>query len=79
MFEFPYLIGAAGILYGYLSAMLKSENRHDDSDYLKFFRRYEFQSLLNGKNKNLIQHNSQIRELAKKNNDPRLTTSPPSR
>ncbi len=69
MFEYPFIYGGVGILLGYLSSMIKMEKRYNDSEYLKFFRRYEFKSLLYGKNKNLIKYNKKIRALAIKNND----------
>jgi len=72
IFEYPYVIGAVGILFGYLSASLKKEKRYDDPEYLKFFRRYELESLLKGKKKNLTKYNKKIRALAAQNKDPRL-------
>ncbi|MGV6814798.1 MAG: glycosyltransferase, partial [Phycisphaerales bacterium] len=47
--EYPIVVGGLGILMGYLGAVLARAPRYDDQDYLRFFRRYEFESLIHGK------------------------------
>ena len=75
MFEYPFIVGGVGIMFGYILAMLQRAQRYDDPEYLKFFRRYELLSLLQGRKKTLARYNQQIRERAERSQDPRLSTS----
>jgi poly-beta-1,6-N-acetyl-D-glucosamine synthase len=60
MFERPYVISGIGIFWGYLKAMWKRETRFNDPQYLKFFRRYELESLLFGKRRTMNKHHARI-------------------
>jgi glycosyltransferase involved in cell wall biosynthesis len=71
IFEYPFLVGGIGILFGYISAMLQGVPRYSDPEYLKFLRHYEFMSLIRGKRKTLEMYNRRIREEAKGSRDPR--------
>ena len=72
--ERPFIIGGIGIFWGYLRARLERAERFDNPEYLRFFRKYEMDSLLKGKRKTLDAANETIRAHAKANNDPRLTS-----
>ncbi len=62
MFEHPFIVGGFGILLGYLQAKFQNVERIQDINYLKFFRKYEFESLIHGKRKILRKYNSKIVE-----------------
>jgi len=61
-FEYPFLIGGLGIFTGYVAALLKQFPQYDNKEYLRFFRRYELESLLRGKRRTLDRYNQRIRE-----------------
>lgn len=61
MFERPYVISGIGILVGYLLALQKRESRYDNPDYLRFFRRYEFQSVFLGRERTTRRFNGEAR------------------
>ncbi len=61
MLERPYVIGGLGILCGYLSAWLRHLPRYDDPAYLKFLRRYELLSLVQGKRRTMERYHERIR------------------
>lgn len=77
--EYPFLVGGIGILTGYVQAMLTRAPRYGDQEYLRFFRKYEMQSLIRGKGKTLARYNAMIRENAEQNDDPRLRAAPAQR
>ncbi len=62
--EYPYIVGGIGIFFGYLGAMLTRAPRYNDHDYLRFFRKYEFECLLRGKRRTLEKYNRLIRQQA---------------
>lgn len=62
--EYPILFGGFGIFCGYLWAMMTRAPRYTDPQYLKHFRKYEFECLLKGKGRTLQKYNKQIRERA---------------
>lgn len=59
--EYPFVLGGIGILVGYVGAMVSRAPRYDDQEYLKFFRKYEMESLLKGKRRTLRKYNEMIR------------------
>jgi hypothetical protein len=61
-FEFPFIVGGVGILFGYLQAWAQKADRIQDEAYLKFFQRYELESLLRGKRRTLRKYNTRIVE-----------------
>jgi hypothetical protein len=61
MFEKPYVISGVGILVGYIHAAIRREPRFEDAEYLRFFRRYEFESLLFGRVRTMRKFNQQVR------------------
>ncbi|MDH5675441.1 MAG: glycosyltransferase family 2 protein [Myxococcales bacterium] len=64
MLERPRVTGGLGIWVGYLEAVMKSEPRHDDQEYLRYYRRFELESLLTGKRRTLERHNRKVRTRA---------------
>lgn len=72
MTERPFVVGGAGIFWGYLKAWLGRGERYGDAAYLRHFRRYEFQSLVGGKRRTMQRYHDRIRERAHADNDPRL-------
>lgn len=61
MFERPFIISGVGILFGYLQARLRGEQRYDDPAYLRHLRRYEWRSLLRGKRRTMQMSHDEIR------------------
>src|SRR5688572_16250082 len=61
MFEKPYVISGIGILVGYIGAAFRRETRFENADYLRFFRRYEFESLLFGRDRTMRKFNARVR------------------
>ena len=59
--EYPFIVGGMGILAGYIGAIVSRAPRYDDQEYLKFFRKYEMESLLKGKRRTLRKYNEMIR------------------
>lgn len=45
----PRIIGGLAMWWGYMRAMLKRERRYDDTQFIRFLRRYQWQCLLRGK------------------------------
>jgi glycosyltransferase involved in cell wall biosynthesis len=74
MFEPPYFVGGLGILVGYLRAALARKPRVDDEDYLRFFRRYELESLLLGKRRTMERYHRRIRGVRRES--PASTVTP---
>lgn len=62
MFERPYFVSGAGILWGYLRAMLQRQTRHDDPAYFHHLRQYELRSLLLGKRRTMNAYHARIRK-----------------
>ncbi len=62
MFERPYVLSGLGILWGYLKAWWKGEQRFRQPDYLRHFRRYEMRSLLTGKRRTMNRAHDRIRQ-----------------
>lgn len=62
MFEKPYVISGIGILVGFIQAAARREPRFDNREYLRFFRRYEFESLLFGRVRTMHKYNRRVRE-----------------
>ncbi len=60
MFEYPFIVGGVGIMYGYILGSLQRTERIRDKAYLSFFRKYEFHSLFFGKKKTLRKHIARI-------------------
>ncbi len=60
MFEYPFIVGGIGIITGYLQAKFQNAERIQDQAYLKFFRKYELESLLFGKRRTLRKYNEAI-------------------
>lgn len=61
MFERPYLVGGWGIFWGYLKAMLSGAPRFENVEFRRFLRRFELQSLLNGKRRTTDRYHRRIR------------------
>jgi glycosyltransferase involved in cell wall biosynthesis len=61
MLERPRIMGGVGIMAGYLQAAARREPRFDDQEYLRYYRRYEIESLLTGKRRTLARHNRRVR------------------
>jgi glycosyltransferase involved in cell wall biosynthesis len=61
MFERPWIISGLGIVYGWLQAALKREQRYSDPEYLKGFRAYEFRNLVLGRHRNMEQTHARVR------------------
>lgn len=61
MFERPFLIGGVGIVVGYLKAMTQAGDRYDNPEYLRYFRRYELQSLLLGRERTTRKFDEEVR------------------
>ena len=61
IFERPFVVSGVGILVGYLRAAIKREPRYENPDYLRFFRRYELESLLFGRDRTTRKFNNQVR------------------
>jgi len=59
--EYPIVFGGLGILAGYLGALISRAPRYDEQQYLQFFRKYEFESLVRGKGRTLRKYNEHIR------------------
>ena len=66
MIERPFIIGGFGILCGYVISWMRRDERYDDRDYLRFFRRYERNSLLFGKRRTMQKYHDQIRKNSKR-------------
>jgi hypothetical protein len=60
--ERPYVVGGAGILWGYVKARLAHEPRMEDPAYLREVRRFERASLLFGKRRTTERANAKIRK-----------------
>jgi len=60
--EPPYVVGGAGILWGYVKATLDRESRMEDPEYLEQLRSFELRSLLLGKRRTIEQENERIRK-----------------
>ena len=63
MFERPFITSGVGILVGYLRAVLKHEPRYDNPEYLRFFRKYELESVLFGRERTTRKFNLIARDL----------------
>jgi poly-beta-1,6-N-acetyl-D-glucosamine synthase len=61
MFERPYIISGIGILVGYIKAAWKRERRYDNPAYLRFFRKYELQSVFFGRTRTTRKFNEEAR------------------
>ena len=62
MLEKPYIIGGWGILWGYLKAMFGGAPRFDNTEFRRFLRRYELESLLSGKRRAADRYHQRIRK-----------------
>jgi glycosyltransferase involved in cell wall biosynthesis len=62
--ERPFLVGGAGILWGYVKARLERAPRMEDPSYLRLLRRFEGESLLFGKRRTVERYNERIRRTA---------------
>jgi len=49
--KFPFLVGTAAMLWGYLSSAARRLPRYDDLEFRRFLRRYQRRSLVMGKRK----------------------------
>jgi glycosyltransferase involved in cell wall biosynthesis len=61
MFERPYVLSGIGIWWGFVKAMFERHARLDLPSYLKYFRRYERESLLFGKRTTMKKYHDRIR------------------
>ena len=61
MAERPYVLSGAGIWWGFVKAIMERHDRIDHPAYLKYFRRYELQSLLRGKRRTMNAYHERIR------------------
>lgn len=61
IFDPPYVIGAAYMVYGYLQGMLQKQARFGDAAYRRYLRRYEWEALLLGKQRATEKRNQFIR------------------
>ena len=62
MFERPFIVGGIGIIVGYIKAVMQGQNRYDNPEYLRYFRRYELESLLLGRDRTTEKFDQQVRE-----------------
>ena len=60
-FEKPFVVSGIGILVGYVRAAIQRQSRYEDPDYLRFFRRYELESLFFGRDRTTRKFNNQVR------------------
>ena len=60
--ERPYVVGGAGILWGYVKATFARESRMEDPDYLDHLRSFELRSLLLGRRRTIDHENERIRK-----------------
>lgn len=60
--ERPFVVGGAGILWGYVKATLAREPRMEDPAYLSQLRRFERSSLLLGKRRTIEHENARVRK-----------------
>jgi hypothetical protein len=65
MFERPFFVSGIGILVGYLRAVLRGGQRYDNPEYLRFFRKYELESLLLGRVRTMRKFDAQARALTR--------------
>ncbi len=65
MFERPFIVSGIGILVGFVQAALSGESRYEDPNYLKFFRRYELESLVLGRARTMNKYNDLARSSLK--------------
>lgn len=63
MFERPYVVSGIGIMAGYIKATLQRQPRFDDPEYLRFFRRYELESLVLGRDRATRRFDERVRAL----------------
>jgi len=61
MFERPYILSGIGIMWGYIKAMFKRQERYSDPAYFKNLRRYERRSLFFGKRRTMNEYHDHIR------------------
>ncbi len=61
MFERPLIVSGVGIFWGYINAWFKRLDRYDNRAYLRFFRRYELESLLLGKRRTMNKYHDRVR------------------
>lgn len=59
----PYVVGGAGMLWGYFGSMFKGKPRYPDADLRRFLRRYQISCLLMGKKRATERLNSEQREV----------------
>lgn len=59
--ERPFVLGGAGIFWGYIKSRLKKATRMDDGDYLRAIRRFEREALVFGKRRTTDRYNRRIR------------------
>jgi hypothetical protein len=62
MAERPYVVGALAMVWGYLRAMVTGAERYGDPDYRRARRRFEWHTLLFGKQRALQRIDREIRE-----------------
>jgi biofilm PGA synthesis N-glycosyltransferase PgaC len=61
IFERPWFLTGAGILWGYLRAAASRAERYENPEYRRFLRRYELLSLLLGKRRTMLRYDAAIR------------------
>lgn len=62
LFERPLFLSGIGIAWGYIKAAFAGHDRYENPEYRKFFRAYEFQSLVFGKRRTMEKHHARIRQ-----------------
>ena len=55
--HYPYVIGSAAMVYGYVSSALQHRPRYDDLEFRRFLNRYQMSCLLHGKKAATIKTN----------------------
>jgi hypothetical protein len=61
MLERPYVLSGLGIMWGYVKAMLGRQERFENREYLRHFRRYELRSLVLGKRRTMQAYHERVR------------------
>jgi glycosyltransferase involved in cell wall biosynthesis len=62
MAERPYVLSGLGILWGYLRASLEKAPRMSDPEYLSYLRRFERDSLIQGKSRTTDRYHAELRK-----------------
>jgi poly-beta-1,6-N-acetyl-D-glucosamine synthase len=74
MFERPFFISGIGILIGYIRAVLRGEERYDNPEYLRHFRRYELESVFLGRERTMRKFDAEARARSARATRPRAAS-----